>query len=331
MTPQQFDDLQRKYVSRTPHMLAAGMAVTALSPGRGSMSMPARPDCVGDPVRGLLHPGALTVLADSACGLAVGAAMAQRAMYATLDLRMDYLRPAGPGADLHCDAHCYRLTRSIGFVRAEVWQQQADQPIAAAQASFMLGTPAGQGRGAPPAGAGQAAAPTPSASDAGAQGIPANTARNDAPGQPWVAPEASLPALAPDASPYVHYLGIRMAPAASDVPGDPAPLYRLPYQPHLIGNPYLPALHGGVIAGFAETAAMLHLIHTLQGSKWPKGVDFSIDYLRVGRPEETFAACELVRLGSRVALVQVRCWQRSPEQPIAVARGHFLLAALNGG
>ena len=101
----------------------------------------------------------------------------------------------------------------------------------------------------------------------------------------------------------------------------------LPYQDKLIGNPYLPALHGGVVAGFAETAALLHLIGTLRGEKQPKGIDFSIDYLRAGRPEETFASCELVRVGSRVALVQVRCWQRSPDYPITVARGHFLLTA----
>ncbi len=85
----------------------------------------------------------------------------------------------------------------------------------------------------------------------------------------------------------------------------------MPYQEKLIGNPRLPAIHGGVIAGFAESAAMLHLIQTLRGNKLPKSIDFSIDYLRAGRPEETFASCEVVRLGSRVAMVQVRCWQRT--------------------
>ena len=94
----------------------------------------------------------------------------------------------------------------------------------------------------------------------------------------------------------------------------------------LIGNPRLPALHGGVIAGFAETAALLHLIRLLPRTKRPKSIDFAIDYLRTGRPEETFAQCEVVRIGSRVALVQVRCWQRAPDYPIAVTRGHFLLA-----
>lgn len=55
------------------------------------------------------------------------------------------------------------------------------------------------------------------------------------------------------------------------------------------------------------------------------GAGISIDYLRSARPVETFAQCELVRVGSRVALVQVRCWQTTPDNPIVVARGHFLL------
>ena len=129
------EDLNRKFVSRTPHMREIGAHITSVSASRGSMTLPARPEWVGDPLRGMLHPGALTVLADSACGLAVGAALKERAPFATLDLRMDYLRPAGPGHDLHCEAHCFRLTRSVGFVRAEVWQDRRDEPIATAQAT----------------------------------------------------------------------------------------------------------------------------------------------------------------------------------------------------
>jgi uncharacterized protein (TIGR00369 family) len=295
------EDLNRKFVSRTPHMREIGAHITAVAPSRGSMTLPARPEWVGDPLRGQLHPGALTVLADSACGLAVGAALKERAPYATLDLRMDYLRPAGPEADVHCDAHCFRLTRNVAFVRGEVYQAEREQPIAVAQASFMLSTPGGKRS---PAEAVAEATPRPETDDS-----------------TWQAPAGSQPVLASTTIPYVEYLGIR---AAGD--GEP-PLFRLPYQEKLIGNPHLPALHGGVIAGFAETAATLHLIRTLRGAKFPKSIDFSIDYLRSGRPVESFAACEVVRVGSRVALVQVRCWQKGPELPIAVARGHFLLTA----
>ena len=289
------DDLNRKFVQRTPHMHDIGARITAVDKGRGSMTLPARPTWLGDPRRGMLHPGALTVLADSACGLAVGTALTERAPYATLDLRMDYLRPAGPEHDVHCDAHCFRLTRNVAFVRAEVHQAGREQPIAVAQASFMLATP---GAPRPPREAGVAAAV-----------------------DTWQPPPGSEPVLAGVDIPYVDYLGIRLA---SDV--EPL-LFRMPHQDKLIGNPMLPALHGGVIAGFAETAATLHLIRTLHGAKFPKSIDFSIDYLRSGRPQESFAACEVVRVGSRVALVQVRVWQQGPQQPIAVARGHFLLTA----
>jgi uncharacterized protein (TIGR00369 family) len=296
------DDLTRKYVARTPHMRDAGMAVTALSEGRGTMVLPARPDWVGDPGRQVLHPGPLTVLADSACGLAVGAALDKRVPYATLDLRMDYLRPAGPAHDVHCEAHCYRVTRSVAFVRADVWQADRSQPIATAQATFMLSTPAGTLR--------------PKAGDAAPPAAPPAAAASD-----WQPPTDSLPVLPGNPIPYVEYLGIRMAPGAD------VPLFRMPYQDKLIGNPSLPALHGGVVAGFAETAALLHLAQALGGAKLPKGIDFSVDYLRAGRPMETFATCDLVRVGARVALVQVRCWQSHPDTPIIVARGHFLLTA----
>jgi uncharacterized protein (TIGR00369 family) len=302
------DELNRKYVARTPHMLDTGMRITSVEQGRGAMTMPARPEWVGDPARNVLHPGALTVLADSACGLAVGTALLKRVPYATLDLRMDYLRPAGPGNDVRCDAHCYRVTRSVAFVRADVWQTERDHPIATAQATFMLSTPAGSPR------------PKPGVAEAAGASAPARTV--DPSG--WQPPTGCEPVMPDNPIPYVDYLGIRMAL------GGTVPLFRLPYQDKLIGNPYLPALHGGVIAGFAETAALLHLVRALEGARLPKGIDFSIDYLRAGRPVETFAECELVRVGSRVALVQVRCWQSSPDNPIVVARGHFLLTAPEG-
>ena len=303
------DDLARKYVARAPHMRECGLHITAIDDARGTMSLPARPEWVGDPGRGLLHTGVLTVLADSTCGLAVGAAMAQPAPYATLDLRMDWLRPAGPDHEVHCEAFCYRITRSVAFVRGEVWQADRSLPIATVQATFMLSTPAGTQRasqlGEAPLTALNTSTPAP---------LPASAADG-----PWQPPAGSAPVLPGAPIPYIEFLGIR------EVPGADQPMFRLPYQAKLIGNPHLPALHGGVIAGFAETAALLHLVQTLGGAKLPKGIDFSIDYLRAGRPVETIAQCELVRVGARVALVQVRCWQSAPERPIVVARGHFLL------
>ena len=308
-------DLQRKYVSRTPHMREIGLTVTSLGPGRGAMRLPDRPDWLGDPARGWLHTGPVTVLADSTCGLAVGATLPKRVPYATLDLRMDYLGAARPGQAVHCEAHCYRLTRSVAFVRGEVWQADRQMPVASVQATFMLSTPAGTHPSQQPT--------RPPAKDAAQQATARATTATDADAgadAPWLAPTDKAPALGGSLIPYVEYLRIHLAS------GGDAPLYCLPFQDTLIGNPYLPALHGGVVAGFAETAATLQLVRSVAGANLPKCIDFSVDYLRAGRAEATYAACEVVRLGGRVALVQVRCWQsKGPAQPIAVARGHFLL------
>jgi uncharacterized protein (TIGR00369 family) len=126
--------------------------------------------------------------------------------------------------------------------------------------------------------------------------------------------------------PYAGYLGLRF-----DLGPDQAPRLRLPFKPTLIGNAALPALHGGVVASFMESAALLHLLLVLDEQRLPKSIDFSIDYLHSAHAEETFAACAVERLGRRVAQVQVRCWQRDPETPVALARAHFLLAAPDHG
>ncbi|MEI6546534.1 MAG: PaaI family thioesterase [Burkholderiales bacterium] len=297
--------LNKTYVDGTPHMRDIGLRIVSVDSARGTMVLPPRADWVGDPQRGRMHAGPLIVLADSACGIAVGAALPSRNItYATLDLRLDWLRPASTQQPVYSEAHCYRLTRSVAFIRAEVWQADRSQPVASVQSAFMLGTPSRA----------RTASIDPNA--AAATAAPANTS----PDPTWQAPSESEPVLPGQLIPYVEYLGIRV------VPHSRSPVFRMPFQPRLIGNPNLPALHGGVVAGFAETAALLQLMQSLQGAKQPKSIDFSVDYLRSGRPEECFAQCNVVRLGGRVALVTVRVWQRSPELPIAVARGHFLLA-----
>lgn len=122
--------------------------------------------------------------------------------------------------------------------------------------------------------------------------------------------------------PYSGHLGMRLIPQ----PGtDPAPLFYLPFQDALVGNRFIPALHGGAVAGFMESAALLHLIMS-QGhtTRLPKTVNFHIDYLRAAGPRDSFAQCEVAKLGRRVALVQVRCWQRHHDRPTALARAHYL-------
>lgn len=119
--------------------------------------------------------------------------------------------------------------------------------------------------------------------------------------------------------PYARYLNVGLQMHAGQ------PRSHLPYTDSLIGNTVLPALHGGVTAAFMENAAILHLLLQMDERRVPKSIDFSIDYLKPGRAEDSYADCEVSRAGLRVAQVMIRCWQKAPDQPIAVARAHFLL------
>lgn len=122
-----------------------------------------------------------------------------------------------------------------------------------------------------------------------------------------------------EAIPYASLIGLQVQRDGNDV------LFRLPISPDNIGNPVLPAIHGGVIAGFMEQAAMLHLMIFMNSSSFPKIIDFSVDYLRAGLSRETFATCQVWRQGRRVGNVAITAWQTDPSEPIATARAHFKL------
>lgn len=120
--------------------------------------------------------------------------------------------------------------------------------------------------------------------------------------------------------PYASFLGIRAELREDDI------LFRLPEDEKLIGNPSLPALHGGVVGAFMEQAASFHLIAKMQQPVLPKIIDFSLDYLRPARYRETLASCVLTRQGRFIANVAISAWQENEQQPIALARAHFLVA-----
>jgi len=116
--------------------------------------------------------------------------------------------------------------------------------------------------------------------------------------------------------PYAKLIGIECLRLGDEM------VFRLPQNEDNIGNP-LPAIHGGVIAGFMEHAAMLHLLMFMGAPHLPKIIDFSIDYLRAGHYRDTFAACQVWRQGRRVANVAITAWQTHQAEPIATARCHF--------
>jgi uncharacterized protein (TIGR00369 family) len=138
MAQKGFHELLRDHFTQAiPHARDCGMTVEALDAAGARARMPYREAWLGDTERGVYHTGVITTLVDTVAGVAAMAAAGRFENIATLDLRMDFLRPAAQGKDLCAHAACYRLTPSIAFVRASAWQDDEAAPVAVAQATFM--------------------------------------------------------------------------------------------------------------------------------------------------------------------------------------------------
>ena len=102
------------------------------------MRLPWQPHLVGNPETEVLHGGVVTTLIDSVCGMACLTALEKPQPIATLDLRIDYLRPATPRRDLFAAAQAYKVTRQVVFLRGTAYQDSPDDLVAAAVGTFML-------------------------------------------------------------------------------------------------------------------------------------------------------------------------------------------------
>lgn len=131
-------DGQGRRMSGLPFSAEIDMRLHEAENGIAVLSVPYDPRLVGDPETGVLHGGVITALLDTACGCAVMASSPKLRSTATLDLRIDYMRPAAAGERVFCRAECYRLTRSIGFARAAAYLADPADPVATAQGSFIL-------------------------------------------------------------------------------------------------------------------------------------------------------------------------------------------------
>jgi uncharacterized protein (TIGR00369 family) len=125
-------------VDGTPHAQMLGMKFVAVDKGRATLSLPYNTALIGDPRTRVISGGAVTTLLDQACGLAAIAGFDALGPVATLSLRIDYQRAATPGQTVIAEAICYKTTRAVAFIRATAHDGDPDDPVATAQAAFMV-------------------------------------------------------------------------------------------------------------------------------------------------------------------------------------------------
>lgn len=148
--------------------------------------------------------------------------------------------------------------------------------------------------------------------------------------------DAALKALV-DGVPYIQFLGIGFDRRGDELTAT------LPFDQKLIGNPMIPAIHGGVTAAFLEVAAIIELSWSMMWEdvesgrfdvaslsagdlpRLPKTIDFTVDYLRSGLPRDAYARARVNRVGRRYASVHVEAWQDNKTRMFAQATGHFLM------
>ena len=286
--PLSFDELVQAIEGRrSVYGFISGFRLDRAAPGEAWCSLPYRPVFVGDTETGVLHGGVVTAMLDESCGIAVQLALTAGRAIATLDLRIDYLKPATPGLDIKAHSVCHRVTRSIAFVRSTAYQESEDDPVATATSCFMIG---------------------------------ANRTNmlKDRPMEARVLPALEVPddPASPFAqSPFAHALGIRIGEDGTLV---------MPFSPKIIGNPILPAIHGGMTGAFLETTAIVGVTREL-GVSPPKPIGLTINYLRSGRALDSYANVSVVKQGRRVVAFEAQAWQDDRTKPIASAFGHFML------
>ena len=132
------EELMRKYVGVIPHVHELGMTVIHAARGMAIMKLPYQDRLIGNPETGVIHGGVVTTLIDTVCGLASITAPEEPSRVATLDLRIDYLRPATPKRDLFARAEVYKLTRNVAFLRAEAYEDDPRDLVASAASTFMF-------------------------------------------------------------------------------------------------------------------------------------------------------------------------------------------------
>ena len=137
-TPEHIAMMKGVLIEHVPHAKAIGMTVEDAKRGEAWLSVPYSENLIGNPETGVIHGGVITSLLDNACGIAVQLALPERMSIATLDLRIDYMKPATPKLGLMAHTHCYKVTKNIAFVRGAAYHEDENDPIATCVGTFML-------------------------------------------------------------------------------------------------------------------------------------------------------------------------------------------------
>jgi uncharacterized protein (TIGR00369 family) len=140
-------------VNYVPHAVALGLVVVDAKPGEAWLKVPYDAKLVGNLATGVIHGGVITTLLDNSAGVAVATALPDLRSIATLDLRIDYMKPATPGLDVIGYTRCYKVTRHIAFVHGAAYHEDPNDPIATTAMTFMLGAnkaPPGAWQGSTP-------------------------------------------------------------------------------------------------------------------------------------------------------------------------------------
>ena len=132
----------REWMQAIPHQVAIGFELVEVGTDFAVGRVPYRDSLVGNPTSGVLHGGIVTTLLDTVGGMAALARQGAFVVMATLDLRIDYLRPSTPGEDLVARVECYKLTRNVAFTRGFAFNDDPDDPLASMSATYMMNTPA---------------------------------------------------------------------------------------------------------------------------------------------------------------------------------------------
>lgn len=137
MTQEEYAGRCTRFLNAQPHMLKLGIRLIQAEKGRAVLVLPVQPQLISPVLDTYLHGGVLTTLVDAASSVSTLCALDRFELCPTLDLRIDHMRTPAQSQPLYVNAECYRVTRSVLFTRASVYQDDPERPVAYAIATFM--------------------------------------------------------------------------------------------------------------------------------------------------------------------------------------------------